>query len=198
MRSVRKSSEVQRLLGARLRQPILTLGQDPGLASLFEQMLSLLERGYSAQNLLGASLCLAQVVARVALGSNRQNEAAESAEERIENVVSLMLDSLDRSVCVDELASTLQAVAFAFRGAVQEADRVQRNRFFPSSQDAAGVPLVGNLEHTDQGNRGSAGHRRSALFLAQFSPDLWLFAHGIPAATHRLKLEGRAVVAIDL
>ena len=36
-----KIGEVQRLLGARLRQPILTLGQDPGLASLFEQMLSL-------------------------------------------------------------------------------------------------------------------------------------------------------------
>lgn len=100
-----KISEVQRLLGARLRQPILTLGQDPGLASLFEQMLSLLERGYSAQNLLGASLCLAQVVARAALGSNRPNGAAESTEERIENTISFMLSSLDRNLWVDELAS---------------------------------------------------------------------------------------------
>jgi AraC-like DNA-binding protein len=100
-----KIGEVQRLLGVRPRQPILTLGQDPGLAGLFEQMLSLLERGYSAQNLLGASLCLAQMVARVALGSNRPNGAAESTEERIENVISFMLNSLDRNLWVDELAS---------------------------------------------------------------------------------------------
>jgi AraC-like DNA-binding protein len=99
-----KVSEVQRLLGARLRQPILTLGQDPGLVTLFEEMLSLLERGYSAQNLLGASLCLAQAVARIALGPNRPNGAAETTEERIENVVSFMLGSLDRNLRIDELA----------------------------------------------------------------------------------------------
>ena len=100
-----KVGEAQRMLGARLRQPILTLGQDPGLVALFEQMLDLLERGYSAHNLLGASLCLAQVVSRVALGSTRPNGVAETTEERIENVVSLMLSSLDRNLRVEELAS---------------------------------------------------------------------------------------------
>jgi AraC-like DNA-binding protein len=100
-----KVGEVQRLLGARLRQPILALGQDPGLVALFEQMLGLLERGYSAHNLLGASLCLAQVVSRIALGSNRPDGAAETTEQRIENVVSLMLSSLDRNLRIEELAS---------------------------------------------------------------------------------------------
>jgi AraC-like DNA-binding protein len=100
-----KVGEAQRLLGARPRQPILTVGQDPGLVTLFEQMLALLERGYSAQNLMGASLCLAQAVARVAFGSNVSGGGAETVEQRIESIISLMLSSLDRNLRVDELAS---------------------------------------------------------------------------------------------
>jgi len=100
-----KVGNAQRLLVPQPGQPVLSLGQDPALAGLFEEMLSLLERGYTPANLLWASLCLGQVVARVAMGIGRPNSMIETTEERIENAVSFMLRRLDRKIRVNELAA---------------------------------------------------------------------------------------------
>ena len=115
-------------------------------------------------------------------------EPPKSTEERIENVISFMLSSLDRNLWVDELAESLQAVAVALRGAVQETDWIlAQSTFSCALKMQRACRLLETSDHADQGNRNPAGHRRSALFLAQLPSDLRLFADRIPPAAQRLR-----------
>jgi AraC-like DNA-binding protein len=109
-----KVAEAARLLGATAGQAVLKLGQAPPVAMLFEQILALLERGYTVANLLGASLVLGEMVAQVAMGVGRHGGGVGSTQQRLEEAVSYMLARLDRRLRIADLATSCNLSASHF------------------------------------------------------------------------------------
>lgn len=85
-------------------EPVLHPGRDPAIPTLFEKMLSILGRGYTADNLLSASTALAQLVTHLVVLRHRPANHDDSLDLRIRRVIETMQANLGSSLKVAELA----------------------------------------------------------------------------------------------
>jgi AraC-like DNA-binding protein len=100
-----KAATLLRLLEVDPALPTLFLGRDPGLASLFEKILSILGRGYSPDSLLQASMALGQLITHFVVNRYRQPNNDAAVDERIERVIDRMHKNLSETFHIDDLAS---------------------------------------------------------------------------------------------
>ncbi len=84
--------------------PVLFVGKDPALASLFERILSILGRGYSADNLLLSSMALGELISHLVVNRHRHPNNDTGIDERIERVIDRMHNSLGETLSIEELA----------------------------------------------------------------------------------------------
>ena len=100
-----KAEALPGLLEVNFDDPVLFVGKDPALASLFEHILSILSRGYSADSLLQASMALGELIAHFIVNRHRQPNNDNGIDERIERVIDRMHNSLSETLSIEELAS---------------------------------------------------------------------------------------------
>lgn len=101
----RKIGEFQRLLDANALSPVFDTGEDASLGPLFEEILHTLAEGYTASNLLLASLTVGLLLGRLALSRRDHALHSRSTEERLEQAVAYMHRRLNGQVALPELAS---------------------------------------------------------------------------------------------
>lgn len=99
-----KAEILPTLLEVDAHYPVLFVGKDPALASLFERILSILGRGYSADNLLLSSMALGELVAHFVVNRHRHPNNDTGIDERIERVIDRMHNSLGETLSIEELA----------------------------------------------------------------------------------------------
>ncbi len=99
-----KADTLPRLLEADTDYPLLFVGKDPALASLFERILSIVGRGYSADSLLQASMALGELIAHFVVNRHRHPNNDNGMDERIERVIDLMHNSLGETLSIEDLA----------------------------------------------------------------------------------------------
>ncbi len=99
-----KARRAGRLLTDRAGAPVFTVGLDPALPPLFEEILDLLGQGYTAPRLEWASACLAQLVAAFSAAAGRDPRGA-GPDERLERVIETMHRRLGDRLSVAGLAA---------------------------------------------------------------------------------------------
>jgi len=99
-----KARRAAHLLAGRAGAAVLHVGPDPGLPALFEEILDLLGRGYTASRLASASAALAQLVAALSEAAGRDPRGL-GLDERLERVAETMHRRLGDRLSVARLAA---------------------------------------------------------------------------------------------
>ncbi len=100
-----KAETLLPLLEVNPARPVLFLGRDPALASLFEKILSILGRGYSPDSLLQASIALGQLITHFAVNRYRQPNNDVGVDQRVERLIDRMHKNLSETFHIEDLAS---------------------------------------------------------------------------------------------
>jgi AraC-like DNA-binding protein len=111
-----KAATLVRLLEIELSSPTLFPGQDPALQALFEKILFILSRGYSADSLLAAATALHQMAAYLIKTRHQQPGGEDRHDERIKRVIEFMVRSLGENLTIEALArhANLSVSHFAY------------------------------------------------------------------------------------
>jgi len=99
-----KAAALVRLLEIELSSPTLFPGQDPALQALFERILFILSRGYSADSLMAAAAALHQMAAYLIKTRHQQPGGEDRHDERIKRVIDYMVRSLGENLTIEALA----------------------------------------------------------------------------------------------
>lgn len=103
-----KARLATRLMTAQGGAPVFHVGLDPVLPPLFEEILDLLGRGYTAARLAQASACLGQLVAAFAAAAGRPSVPGERLDDRLEQVIDTMHQRVSDRLTLAELAAEAQ------------------------------------------------------------------------------------------
>jgi len=111
-----KAATLVRLLEIELSSPIVFPGQDPTLQALFEKILFILSRGYSADSLMAAATALHQMAAYLVNTRHQQSGGEDRHDERIKRVIEFMVRSLGENLTIEALArhANLSVSHFAY------------------------------------------------------------------------------------
>lgn len=85
-------------------EPLFFIGEEPGVAALFEEMLATLQQGYSPHHLLLAGATAQQLMARLAMLRRTRGQVATN-EEAMEQVLAFMRENLAARPTVARLAA---------------------------------------------------------------------------------------------
>lgn len=103
-----KAGYITALLELSETGPLLHPGQDPALATQFEKLLAILMDGYTPNNLLSASIVLAQLITHLRITRYRQsNNNGMAPDLRIRHVIDLMRADLSGHFQVEDLAAAV-------------------------------------------------------------------------------------------
>jgi len=92
-------------LGATVERPVLPLGENPQLLALFEEMLELLEHGYTPARLLYAAQTLAHLVGVIIWQWRENFRGMPDAPQKIARSIAYMKQHLDKTLNVAALAA---------------------------------------------------------------------------------------------
>ena len=92
-------------LGVTAEQPVVLLGDDPMLSSLFEEVLTELESGYTSMNLIYASQTAAHLLAAMIRRRHNHWTDAPDARQRIVHSIEMMRTHFDRPLRMEQLAA---------------------------------------------------------------------------------------------
>jgi AraC family transcriptional regulator, arabinose operon regulatory protein len=92
-------------LGATIEQPVLRLGEAPGLLALFEEVLDVVEHGYAPSQLLHASQALAHLLAALIRQHREHGRGEPDVNQKIAQSVAYMKQHLQKPLRVGTLAS---------------------------------------------------------------------------------------------
>jgi AraC-like DNA-binding protein len=103
----KKAEILVRLLD--LEPPATTLfpGQDPALPPLFERIIHVLSYGYSFDSLLSSATELHQLCTHLVTIRHRRPGGRDANDAKIKKAIDIMNGSLDRSLAIGELASSV-------------------------------------------------------------------------------------------
>lgn len=88
--------------------PVFFVGVDPDLPPLFEEIMDLLGRGYTASRLFHASACVGRLVACFAEAAGQKRTSGRTLDDRIDHVIETMHHRLADGLTVAELAAEAQ------------------------------------------------------------------------------------------
>jgi AraC family transcriptional regulator, arabinose operon regulatory protein len=86
-------------------QPVVYLGEDPHVLAIFEEVLDVLEHGYTPQQMLHASQALAHLLAVLIRHRHENWRVQPDARQKITGTISFMKEHLGRSLQLDTLAA---------------------------------------------------------------------------------------------
>src|SRR5262249_22215632 len=104
----RKAERAAALITGGVGSPVFFAGLDPGLPPLFEEIIDLFGRGYTATRLFQASAYLVRLVAAFAESAGQKSEGGLSLDDRMERVIETMHRRISDSLTVAELAAEAQ------------------------------------------------------------------------------------------
>lgn len=92
-------------LGITIGQPVIGLGDDTQLLALFEEVLSVLEQGYTTIQLVYASQALAHLIATMIRDHRQMPQENANVHQRISQTINFMIQHLNQSLQLDALAA---------------------------------------------------------------------------------------------
>jgi AraC-like DNA-binding protein len=92
-------------LGVSLEHPVIYLGEDPQLLALFEEMLDIVEHGYSFARLLYASQALGHLIGVMIWHRHQKWRGAPDSKQKINQSVAYMKQHLKQPLRVSTLAA---------------------------------------------------------------------------------------------
>ena len=92
-------------LGVSADRPVVRIGEDPQLLALFEELLDVLEHGYSTLQLLYASQTLSHLLAAMIRNHRSGRQEQPSTQQKVAQSVAYMKQHLNQSLQLDALAS---------------------------------------------------------------------------------------------
>jgi AraC family transcriptional regulator of arabinose operon len=92
-------------LNAPASRPVIFLGEDPQVLALFEEVLGVLEHGYTPQQMLHASHALAHLLAVIIRHRHESWRAQPDARQKVTQTLSYMKEHLEQPLQLNALAS---------------------------------------------------------------------------------------------
>jgi len=86
-------------------QPVVPVGESPQISALFEEVLGLVEQGYTAENLLGASHALAHLLVVLIREHRKASYDQPGTRQRITMAMDYMRQHLDQPLSLEQLAA---------------------------------------------------------------------------------------------
>lgn len=109
----RDAAALLQLAGITTAGTVIALDQPLSLFSLFNDMLSTLQAGYSVHHLLVAAACLRHILSRLAF-INTYTPPLTKQGFNIQQIIELMLNNLDKRYTLDELAGHANMARVSF------------------------------------------------------------------------------------
>jgi AraC-like DNA-binding protein len=92
-------------LGVTAERPVIRIGDNPRLLALFEEVLDVLEHGYTTMQLFYASQTLAHLLAALIREHRHAHQEHPSPRQKVAQTIAYMKQHLNRSLQLDTLAA---------------------------------------------------------------------------------------------
>ncbi|HEU5397260.1 MAG TPA: AraC family transcriptional regulator [Verrucomicrobiae bacterium] len=92
-------------MGITAARPVLSLGQEPELLALFEELLEVVEQGYASSRLLYASQILTHLIGLMIWASHHSMAGNPDAAQKVKQSIAFMKQHLDRAANVASFAA---------------------------------------------------------------------------------------------
>lgn len=185
-----KAETLLPLLEVNPARPVLFLGRDPALASLFEKILSILGRGYSPDSLLQASIALGQLITHFAVNRYRQPNNDVGVDQRVERLIDRMHKNLSETFHIEDLASDAHLSRSHFAAVFKRRTGFRGHGLLHKAKDATRLLPAGHDGHADQGHRRRSRLRGSVVLLALLPPHSRSVARSVPDDPERIAPSG--------
>ncbi len=92
------------LANVSLEQPVISIGERLHIVALFNEILAILQSGYSLHHLINASACLRQILANITL-LNTYAPSPETKSLHVEKIINFMLENISKPCHLDDFAA---------------------------------------------------------------------------------------------